>query len=232
MLIFVTGANKGLGYETGRRLAEVGHRVIVGARDADRGRAAAASLGNSARFVQIDVADDASVTAAADDVLANEGYIDVLVNNAGVGGPRCSIDDVTAADAMKVFDTNVFGIIRVTGAFLPLLYKSATPVIVNVGSGLGSFARTHQPGAMEAQVVAPIYAASKAAVSMLTSQYAKALPGMRVNAVDPGFTKTDLNGGAGFQTVTEGTDAVVAMAIVGPDGPTGTFRDRVSEVGW
>lgn len=232
MLIFITGANKGLGYETGRRLIEAGHRVLVGARDTERGRAAADALGSAARFVQIDVTDDASAQAAADDVLAHEGFIDVLVNNAGVPGPRCSIDDVTAADAAKVFNTNVFGIIRVTAAFLPLLYKSASPVIVNVGSGLGSFARTHQPGAMEARVVAPVYAASKAAVSMLTSQYAKALPGMRVNAVDPGFTKTDLNGGAGVQTVTEGTDAVVAMATVGPDGPTGTFRDRAGEVGW
>ncbi len=232
MLIFITGANKGIGYEAGRRLIEAGHRVIVGARDAERGRAAAASLGGAARFVPIDVADDASVQAAADDVAVNEGYIDVLVNNAGIGAPRCSIDDVTAADAMRVFQTNVFGIIRVTGAFLPLLYKSATPVIVNVGSGLGSFTRTHQPETMEARVVAPVYAASKAAVSMLTSQYAKALPGMRVNAVDPGFTKTDLNSGAGAQTLTEGTDALVAMATVGPDGPTGTFRDRVGEVGW
>ena len=232
MLIFITGANKGIGFEAARRLMEAGHRVIVGARDADRGRAAAASLGGGPRFVPIDVADDASAQAAADDVAANEGHIDVLVNNAGIGGPRCSIDDVTAADAAKVFQTNVFGIIRVTGSFMPFLCKSESHFIFFVGSGLGSFTRTHQPGAMDARVVAPVYAASKAAVSMLTSQYAKALPGMRVNAVDPGFTRTDLNGGAGVQTLTEGTDALVAMATVGPDGPTGTFRDRVGEVGW
>lgn len=232
MLIFITGANKGIGYEAGRRLVEAGHRVLVGARDVGRGRMAADALGSAARFVQIDVTDEASTRAAADDVTAREGFVDVLINNAGVAGPRCSIDDLTAADAERVFGTNVLGIIRVTGAFLPLLRKSASPVIVNVGSGLGSFTKTQHPDAMESRIVAPVYTASKAAVSMLTSQYAKALPEMRVNAVDPGFTKTDLNGGVGAQTVTEGTDAVVAMATVGPDGPTGTFSDRVGDVGW
>ena len=105
-------------------------------------------------------------------------------------------------------------------------------MIVNVGSGLGSFDRTLRAGSREAQVVAPLYTSAKAAVSMLTSQYAKALPGLRINVADPGYTNTDLTGGLGFQTVTDGTDAIVELATLGPDGPTGTFRDRFGEVGW
>ncbi len=230
MIVLVTGANKGLGYETARRLIDLGHRVVVGARDADRGHAAATALG--ARFVQIDVTDDVSVRAATDDVTSHEGRIDVLINNAGVSEGMTPVDQLVVEQAQRVYDTNVFGVIRVTSAFLPLLRKSESPAIVNVGSGLGSFARTHDSDNLESKVVAPIYCSSKAAVSMLTAQYAKALPEMRVNAVDPGFTATDLNGGRGVQTVTEGTDAIVAMATLGPDGPTGTFQDRHGHVGW
>lgn len=232
MLFLITGANKGLGYEAARRLIEAGHQVIIGVRNPELGQAAADALGAGTRFIPVDVTDDASVKAAAENVAANEGHLDGLINNAGVSGSRKAVEDITADDALAVFDTNVFGIIRVTSAFLPLLRKSDSPVIVNVGSGLGSFERTHRAGSMEAQVITPIYTSSKAAVSMLTTQYAKALPDMRVNAVDPGFTNTDLNGGTGVQTVTEGTDAIFAMATIGPDGPTGTFRDRHGEVGW
>ncbi|WP_432498654.1 SDR family NAD(P)-dependent oxidoreductase [Kineococcus auxinigenes] len=227
---FITGANKSLGYETARRLVDAGHTVIVGARDPQRGRAAAEALG--ARFVQVDVTDDASVAAAAADVAAHEGAVDVLVNNAGVGGPQNPAEDLTAADALAVYDVNVFGIVRVTHAFLPLLRKSAGPVVVNVTSGLGSFAVTHDPDRIEGRVVAPLYTSSKAAVTMLTTQYAKALPGVRFNAVDPGYTATDLNGHSGTQSVTEGTDAIVELATIGPDGPTGVFRDRYGVVPW
>lgn len=229
-MVFVTGANKGLGYETARRLIDLGHQVVVGARDTDRGHAAATALG--ARFVQIDVTDEVSVRAAADDVTSHEGRIDVLINNAGVSEGMTPVDQLVVEQAQRVYDTNVFGVIRVTSAFLPLLRKSESPAIVNVGSGLGSFARTDDSDNLESQVVAPIYCSSKAAVSMLTAQYSKALPEMRVNAVDPGFTATDLNGGRGVQTVTEGTDAIVAMATLGPGGPTGTFQDRHGHVGW
>lgn len=230
MIAFITGANKGLGHEAARRLIDLGNQVIVGARDVDRGQAAAAALG--ARFVQIDVADESSVRAAAADVSAHEGHIDVLINNAGVSEGMVTLDQVTVEQAQRVYDTNVFGVIRVTNAFLPLLRESEAPVIVNVSSGLGSFTRTHDASSMESKVVAPIYTSSKAAVSMLTTQYSKALPEMRVNVVDPGFTATDLNGGRGVQNVTEGTDAIVAMATVSPDGPTGTFQDRHGYVGW
>jgi len=231
---FITGANKSLGYETARRLVELGHTVLVGARDESRGRAAAEALG--ARFVQIDVTDDASVAAAAADVAAHEGTVDVLVNNAGVVGTHAAAADITAADALEVFDVNVFGIIRVTHAFLPLMKTSANPVVVNVTSGLGSFEATHDDSRVESRVTAPLYTSSKSAVTMLTTQYAKglleAVPGIKVNAVDPGYTATDFNGHSGTQTVTEGTDAIVEMATIGVDGPTGAFRDRQGVVGW
>ena len=227
---FITGANKSLGYETARRLIEAGHTVLLGARDNERGRAAADALG--ARFVRIDVTDDASVTAAAADVAAREGGVDVLINNAGVLGPHVPADELTAADASAVFDVNVVGIVRVTHAFLPLLRKSAHPVIVNVSSGMGSFTLTHDTERAEGRNLAPLYTASKAAVTMLTTQYAKSWPDVKVNAADPGYTATDFNGHSGPQTVTEGTDAIVELATIGTDGPTGTFRDRHGELAW
>jgi NAD(P)-dependent dehydrogenase (short-subunit alcohol dehydrogenase family) len=227
---FITGANKSLGYETARRLIEAGHTVLLGARDNDRGRAAADRLG--ARFVQIDVTDDASVAAAAADVAAREGRVDVLINNAGVLGPHVPADELTAADASAVFDVNVVGIVRVTHAFLPLLRKSSNPVIVNVSSGMGSFELTHDAQRAEGRNLAPLYTASKAAVTMLTTQYARSWPDVKVNAADPGYTATDFNGHSGPQTVTEGTDAIVALAIIGADGPTGVFRDRHGAVAW
>lgn len=227
---FITGANRSLGYEAARRLIEAGHTVIVGARDPQRGQEAADALG--ARFVPIDVTDDASVAAAAADIGAREGAIDVLINNAGVFGPHIPADQLTAADASTVFEVNVVGIVRVTHAFLPLLRKSAHPVIVNVSSGMGSFGLTHDPERAEGRAVAPLYTASKAAVTMLTTQYARSWPDVKVNAVDPGYTATDFNGHSGPQTVTEGTDAIVELATIGTDGPTGAFRDRHGVVAW
>ncbi|MDX3380717.1 SDR family NAD(P)-dependent oxidoreductase [Streptomyces niveiscabiei] len=227
---FITGANKSLGYETARRLIEAGHTVIVGARDPRRGQAAADALG--ARFVRIDVTDDESVAEAAADVAAHEGAIDVLINNAGVFGPHVPADQLTAADASDVFGVNVVGVVRVTHAFLPLLRKSAHPVIVNVSSGMGSFTLTHDTTRAEGINHAPLYTASKAAVTMLTTQYAKSWPEVKVNAADPGYTATDFNGHSGHQTVTEGTDAIVALATIGPDGPTGTFIDRDGPMPW
>ena len=227
---FITGANKSLGYETARRLIEAGHTVLVGARDPERGQAAADALG--ARFVQIDVTDDASVAAAAADVAAREGGIDVLINNAGVFGTHNPADQITAADASAVFEVNVVGIVRVTHAFLPLLRKSASPVIVNVSSGMGSFAATHDTERVESRNIAPLYTSSKAAVTMLTTQYAKSWPDVKVNAADPGYTATDFNGHSGPPTVTKGTDAIVELATIGADGPTGTFRDRQGAMAW
>ena len=227
---FITGANKGLGRETARRLAELGHTVLLGARDTDQVEKAAAAVG--ARFVRIDVTDDASVAAAAADVAEHEGSIDVLVNNAGVHGPFGDPAALTGPDALGVFDVNLAGVVRTTTAFLPLLRRSPDPVIVNVSSGMGSLAHTHDPSRPESSVIAPLYTASKAALTMLTTQYAKALPDIRVNAADPGYTATDLNGHSGPQTVTEGTDAVVGLATEGPGAGSGRFVDRTGEIAW
>lgn len=230
MITFITGANKGLGYETARRLTALGHTVILGARDVQRGEAAAAKLG--ARFVRIDVTDDASVAGAADDIAAHEGRIDTLINNAGITGPHRAAPDLTGEDAALVFNTNVLSVVRVTRAFLPLLGKSDAPAVINVSSGLGSFGLVHDPDRIESTVIAPLYCASKSAVTMLTLQYARALPGIRFNAVDPGYTATDLNGNTGTQTVTEGTDAIVALATEEPAAGTGRFLDRSGTVPW
>jgi NAD(P)-dependent dehydrogenase (short-subunit alcohol dehydrogenase family) len=229
-ITLITGGNKGLGYETARRLRAAGHTVYIGARDPERGQAAADELRVS--FVRLDVTDEDSVAAAATELERREGQIDVLVNNAGIVGPLRDVADLTGPDATLVLDTNVVGIVRVTHAFLPLLEKSPSPVIVNVTSGLGSFTLTHDPSRIESTVRGPLYSASKAALTMLTTQYAKALPHVRVNAADPGYTATDLNHNNGTQTVTEGTDAIVTLATVAADGPTGTFVDRNGTVAW
>ena len=227
---FITGANKGLGYETARRLIELGQTVIIGARDADRGQAAADRLG--ARFVPIDVTDDGSVARAAADVEAHEGRIDTLINNAGIIGAHVAASELTGDDALLVFDTNVISVVRVTSAFLPLLKRSDAPAVINVSSGMGSFALTHDPSRVESTIASPLYTASKSAVTMMTAQYAKAIPEVRFNAADPGYTATDLNGHSGHQTVTEGTDAIVALATEDPSAGTGRFVDRVGPVAW
>jgi NAD(P)-dependent dehydrogenase (short-subunit alcohol dehydrogenase family) len=219
----ITGANKGLGYETARRLIEAGHTVWMGARDAARGQQAADALGG--RFVQLDVTSDASVAGAAETVAA-AGGLDVLINNAGISGPHSQAAELTAEDALAVYGTNVVSIVRMTSAFVPILRASSAPVIVNVTSGLGSFARVHDPERIESKINAPLYTSSKSAVTMLTVQYAKAFPEMRINAADPGYTATDFNGNNGTQTVQEGTDAIVDLATRGGGGPTGTLIDR------
>lgn len=230
----ITGANKGLGYEAARRLIAEGHTVWIGARDAERGRLAAERLGAS--FVRLDVTDDESVAGAVRTIEA-EGGLDVLINNAGIEVRRPDNSVVptaeTTPDAMrKTFETNVFGVVRVLHAFLPLLRKSAAPVVVNVGSGLASLHHVSDPDQPAHMFPGLDYPASKLAVNMITVQYAKALPGFRVNSVEPGFTKTDLNGNTGFQTVEEGAEIIVRMALVGSDGPTGGFFDRNGPLPW
>jgi NAD(P)-dependent dehydrogenase (short-subunit alcohol dehydrogenase family) len=230
MITFITGANKSLGYETARRLTELGQTVVLGARDPSRGQAAADRLG--VRFVRIDVTDDASVAAAAADVEAYEGRVDRLINNAGILGSHAKAEDITGDDAALVFDTNVCGIVRVTHAFLPLLRRSEAPAVVNVSSGMGSQALTHDPDRVESTIAAPLYTASKAAVTMLTMQYAKAMPEVRFNAADPGYTATDFNRHSGTQTVTEGTDAIVTLATEPATAGTGRYIDRFGPVPW
>jgi len=229
--ILITGANKGLGREAARRLLADGHDVWVGARDPERGREAAEALG--ARHVVLDVTDDASVAAAAETVAAaTGGVLDVLINNAGVPGTQADVADVTAADVEAVFAVNVLGPVRTFHAFLPLLRAAESGVVVNVSSGLGSHAVTSDPDRIESSFQAPAYTSSKAALNMLTAQWAAALPGLRINVVDPGYTATDLNGHSGPQTVTEGTDAIVTAAGFGADGPTGTYFDRHGPLAW
>ncbi len=230
----ITGANKGLGYETARQLMAVGHTVYAGARDLERGRQAAEQLG--ARFVQLDVTDDASVAAAAKTIEA-DGGLDVLVNNAGIEGrtPDNRIigpADETAGHMTALFDTNVFGMVRMLRAFLPLLQRSPAPVVVNLSSGLSKTADLADPGGPVHFYPGVAYPASKTAVNTLTVQYAKAFPGIKVNAVEPGYTATDLNGGTGTQTVQQGAQIIVKMAQAGPDGPTGGFFDASGPVAW
>jgi NAD(P)-dependent dehydrogenase (short-subunit alcohol dehydrogenase family) len=230
----ITGANKGLGFETARQLIAAGHDVYVGARDENRGRAAADELG--ARFVRLDVTDDASVTAAFEQIEA-DGGLDVLVNNAGVEGrlPDNGIvtpADTTAEEIRAIFETNVFGLVRVTHAFLPLLRRSASPVIVNLSSGLASLTDLSNPDSYTHFYPGVSYPASKATVNAITIQFAKAFPGFRINAVEPGYTNTDLNGRTGTQTVEEGAEIIVRMAQIGADGPTGTFVSAHGPVAW
>jgi NAD(P)-dependent dehydrogenase (short-subunit alcohol dehydrogenase family) len=223
----VTGANKGLGHETARQLISLGHTVYIGARSVERGQAAATELGAS--FVPLDVTDDASVSTALDVIAGREGHLDVLVNNAGIS----TTSDVNGQVAQEVFDTNVIGVIRVTQAALPLLEKSENPVVVNVSSALGSFWAVTNPERRQFHFPSIVYGSSKAAVSMLTVQYAKTFPGIKFNAVEPGFTATELTpfSGAG-QPVEKGAEVIVRMATIGSDGPTGTFWEGEDELGW
>ncbi|MEV0097157.1 SDR family NAD(P)-dependent oxidoreductase [Streptomyces sp. NPDC050738] len=230
----ITGANKGLGFETARRLVAAGHTVYIGSRDAERGRGAAEQLG--ARSVRLDITDQASVDAAARTIAA-DGGLDVLINNAGIeergpGNTVIGAADVTAETMRATFETNVFGTVRVLHAFLPLLQRSAAPVVVNLSSGLASLTRVSSPDTPTHAYPGVAYPASKAAVNMITVQYAKAFPGLRINAVEPGFTKTDLNGNTGVQTVEQGAEIIVRMAQVGPEGPTGTYVDAEGELPW
>lgn len=141
-------------------------------------------------------------------------------------------DDETAAHLLSVYEVNVLGVVRMLHAFLPLLKRSDSPVVVNVSSGLGSLTYSADPSSAYSSLIVPAYFSSKAALNMLTLQYAKAFPAIRINAADPGFTATDLNDHRGTQTVTEGTDAIVQLATIGPDGPTGTFVSRHGPVPW
>lgn len=229
-ITLITGGNKGLGRESARRLIELGHTVYIGARDAERGRAAADELG--AHFLHLDVTDDASVNAAAAALTEKEGHLDVLINNAGITHLSLTIEGTTADDVRTIYETNVFGIVRMTHAFLPLLRAAEVGVIVNVSSGLGSFGQVTNAERIESRLNDLAYSSSKAAVSMLTVQYAKGLPDLRINAVDPGATRTDLNGNRGYQTLEQGTDAIVRLATISSDGPTGTFSNRAGNIPW
>jgi NAD(P)-dependent dehydrogenase (short-subunit alcohol dehydrogenase family) len=229
---FVTGANKGIGLQTVRELAAAGWTVFLGSRDADRGKQAASELDGDVRVVPVDVTSDESVAAAVGAVADAVPALDVLVNNAGITGGRREPLETGPQDFLAAYGVNLLGPVRVTRGFLPLLRRSAAPRIVNVSSGLGSIGIVTDADRMESQLVSLVYPSSKAALNMVTVMYAKALPEFRVNAVDPGYTATDLNGHRGTQTVEEGARAVVAAARIAPDGPTGGFFDRTGRIPW
>lgn len=231
-VIFITGGNSGLGYETARQMKAKEHTVVIGARSVERGSEAAARLGVD--WVLMDVTSDESVEAGVREVAERYGRIDVLVNNAGVSAPRMPVEEITAADMQRVFDVNVFGVVRVTQAALGLLKAADHPAVVNVSSGLGSFACVGDSARAESKIISPVYCSSKAALNMLTVQFAKAYPWLTVNAVDPRSTKTNLNGGFGMQEVGDGVVPIVRAICAALDGSAGTgaFFDRDGELGW
>ncbi|MFF3031877.1 SDR family NAD(P)-dependent oxidoreductase [Streptomyces rubiginosohelvolus] len=203
------------------------HRDPEGARDVERGEKAAAELG--ARFVRLDVTDDASVDSALAAIGAAEGRLDVLVNNAGLLGHG----DVDGPKALRVFDTNAVGIVRVTEAALPLLRASSNATVVNVSSSAGSFWAVNNPDRVESTLPLALYSASKAAATMLTVQYAKAEPGIRFNAVEPGPTATDMTAEFGIgRSPEESARVVVRFATLDADGPTGTLQDEAGVLPW
>lgn len=229
-ITLITGANKGLGHETARRLLTQGHTVYIGARSPERGQSAAADLG--ARLVALDVTDDTSVQTAMRVIEAREGRLDVLVNNAGIWDRLPGAEGLDGPIAADPIDTNAIGVVRVTQAALPLLEKSENPVVVNVSSGLGCFALVTDPDSHQFGVHSIVYSATKAALNMLTVRYAQALPGIKFNAVNPGFLATDLHGDDTAQNPATGAEVVARLATIGKDGPTGTLQDRHGDLAW
>ena len=222
-ITLITGANKGLGRETARRLAEAGHTVLLGARDLEQGKRAADEIG--AEFVPLDVTDDVSVAAAAEHVRDGPRPVGRPDQQRGHRRAAPPLADVTAAEVLATLDTNLLGVVRLTRAFLPLLRAAANPRIVNVSSGTGRLTWQHESGWPQ-EKAPPIYSTSKAALTMLTLQYAHALPGSWSTRRSPATPPPALNDHQGTQTVTEGTDVIVRLATLPPGGPTGTAQLR------
>ncbi|MFF3111857.1 SDR family oxidoreductase [Kitasatospora sp. NPDC057904] len=229
-IILITGANKGVGFAAARELGRAGHTVLIGARDHRRGTAAAARLtaeGLDAHFVRLDVTDEASIGAAVEQVEAEHGRLDTLVNNAGITRDRQHTPDRLPVAAMReVYETNVFGVVAVTNALLPLLRKSSAGCVCNVSSGLAStsfLADPDSPVWEHATLLA--YNTSKAALNAVTLVYARALreAGVKFSSVEPGFCATDLNDHTGSLTAEEGGRRIAAQVTAAADGPTGRF---------
>jgi NAD(P)-dependent dehydrogenase (short-subunit alcohol dehydrogenase family) len=235
----VTGANQGIGLQIAKDMVSHGFTVLVGSRNLDRGEAAATEIGPDAIALQLDVTDRSSIAAAAERVRKEFGHLDVLINNAAISNTRknqlglslqeyaeiskpgnASLDEVRA-----VWETNVFGVLAVYQAMLPLLREAPAARIVNVSSGVGSLGRAMDPTYIYRNTFGPVYPASKTALNAMTVAMAIELEStnIKVNAVSPGFTKTGLNGYEGFETVEEGAREAVRVALLGPDGPTGIF---------
>ncbi|MFC7546272.1 SDR family oxidoreductase [Plantactinospora sp. GCM10030261] len=246
-IALVTGANKGIGRATAEQLAALGMTVLIGSRNPRHGEEAAAAVrtaGRDAHAVTVDVVDPITVRDAARWIEARFGRLDVLVNNAGITGsgrvsPADAHDQVPSSvdlDMVRaVFATNVFGVIQVTNAVLPLLRRSPAPRVVNVSSHAASLTLTSDPeGPFASLVPSAAYSPSKTALSALTVQYANELrkDGILVNAAAPGFCATDSNNHTGFLTPAQGAAVVVRLATLGADGPTGGFFGEEGPVPW
>ena len=236
-IALVTGANKGIGYEIAAGLGALGWRVGVGARNDERRETAVAKLraaGADAFGVALDVTDDASVTTAVGLIEQDAGGLDVLVNNAGItGGPDQMPTSVDIATLRTVLETNVFGVIRVTNAMLPLLRRSASPRIVNVSSSVGSLTLQTAPGDRMGYIAVG-YSPSKSYLNAVTVQYAKELQdtNILINLACPGYVATDLNGFRGVRTPEQGAATPIRLATLPDDGPTGGFFDDAGVVPW
>ena len=234
----VTGANQGIGLQIGKDLVAHGFTVLIGSRNLGRGEVAAREVGPDAHALQLDVTDPASIAAAATRIRQDFGRLDVLIQNAAISNttkrPDQSLQDyakttrpsnVSLDEMRTVWDTNVFGVLAVHQAMLPLLREAPQGRIVIVSSSVGSLTMNSDPANPYRAIFGPVYSASKAALNALTLAMAIELEptGIKVNAVSPGFTRTSLNGFAGTETVEEGAREAVRVALLGPDGPTGKF---------
>jgi len=233
----VTGANQGVGLQVAKELVVNGVTVLVGSRSFERGEAAAKEIGPGAIALQLDVTDRVSIATAAERIRKEFGRLNLLVNNAAISNTRkgslslqeyrkitlasnASLDEIRA-----VWETNVFGVLAVYQAMLPLLRESSDARIVNVSSGVGSLTSNADPSHRYHASYSPVYPASKAALNAITLAMMIELEstGIKVNLVSPGFTRTNLNGYEGTESVEDGSREVVRVALLGPDGPTGTF---------
>jgi NAD(P)-dependent dehydrogenase (short-subunit alcohol dehydrogenase family) len=229
-IVLITGANKGIGFAAARELTQAGHTVLLGARNVERGSAAAADLaeqGLDVRFVHLDVTDPATITAVVDLIGAEYGRLDVLINNAGISRDRPHTPAELPVPALReIYETNVLGVVAVTNAMLPLLLRSPAGYIGNVSSGLGTVAFLTDPDSPLWQYANLLgYNSSKAALNAITLIYANSLreAGIRVNALSPGFCATDLNGHTGHLSAAEGGAHIARQVTLPGDGPTGVF---------
>jgi len=228
--VLITGANRSIGFETARQLLKKGYYVYLGSRTIENGNEAVAKLKaeglTEVEAVQIDVSDEASVKAARVEVGKKTDVLDVLINNAGISGGFPQPATTTGVSVFReVFETNVFGVVSVTLAFMDLLQNSAEPRIVNVTSGLGSLTLHTDPNWKYYPVKGAVYAPSKAALNMYTIMLAYELrdTNFKVNVVDPGYTATDFNHHRGPGTVQDAAARLVKTAMIPADGPTGQF---------
>jgi NAD(P)-dependent dehydrogenase (short-subunit alcohol dehydrogenase family) len=237
----ITGANKGIGLETGRQLGKLGYTVLLGSRDALKGEVAARQLrddGVDARVLKLDVTRQSDIDAAVGLVTADFGHLDVLVNNAGVmiekGWTKNTTSETTLENLRATFDANLFAVFAVTKAMLPLLKVAPAARIVNVSSILGSVSYQATPGSPTYSTKLFAYNASKAALNMLTISLAHELRDtpIKVNSAHPGWVKTDLGGSAAPMNVTDGAKTEVELATLPADGPTGGFFHLGNVIPW